>query len=255
MKILVISDMHANLQSLEAILRQENWFDILCCAGDFVDYGISPNEVIELISACAGEKYLVRGNHDDLLVDFVGRGDPVPTNPKQFKWLHDNAIKLNEFCYRFLRELPETAWFECDGWSYLVKHQYDSSYGFPTNTDDFDWFWETYAPIEHRYDVKRRIVFGHSHRQSYERFFGNRECVFPGSTSYRRPDETDKTAHYAVIDGQSVFLRRVPYDRSRSFAASETYRRNNGMMTTELQDFNFFFGNAATTREPLEQLG
>ena len=47
MKVLVISDVHANIRALDTILREEADYDLLCCAGDFTDYGISPREVLE----------------------------------------------------------------------------------------------------------------------------------------------------------------------------------------------------------------
>ena len=47
MKVLVISDIHANIRALDTILREEADYDLLCCAGDFTDYGISPREVLE----------------------------------------------------------------------------------------------------------------------------------------------------------------------------------------------------------------
>ena len=40
MKVLVISDIHANIRALDTILREEADYDLLCCAGDFTDYGI-----------------------------------------------------------------------------------------------------------------------------------------------------------------------------------------------------------------------
>ena len=47
MKVLVVSDVHANIAALNTILEKEADYDILCCAGDYTDYGIYPAEVIE----------------------------------------------------------------------------------------------------------------------------------------------------------------------------------------------------------------
>ena len=47
MKVLVVSDVHANIAALNTILEKEADYDILCCAGDYTDYGIYPTEVIE----------------------------------------------------------------------------------------------------------------------------------------------------------------------------------------------------------------
>ena len=38
MKVLVVSDVHANIAALNTILEKEADYDILCCAGDYTDY-------------------------------------------------------------------------------------------------------------------------------------------------------------------------------------------------------------------------
>ena len=48
MKVLVISDVHSNVWALREVLRAEQGFDLLVCAGDYVDYGIAPKETIAL---------------------------------------------------------------------------------------------------------------------------------------------------------------------------------------------------------------
>lgn len=49
MKLLVVSDIHSNIWALETILSAEKAYDQLCCAGDLVDYGIAPKEVISTL--------------------------------------------------------------------------------------------------------------------------------------------------------------------------------------------------------------
>ena len=49
MKILVISDIHANLTALEAVLSSAGAFDATWCQGDLVGYGPDPNECVERV--------------------------------------------------------------------------------------------------------------------------------------------------------------------------------------------------------------
>lgn len=63
MKVLVVSDVHANIAALNTILEKEADYDILCCAGDYTDYGIYPAEVIERFRNLKNT-HLVYGNHD-----------------------------------------------------------------------------------------------------------------------------------------------------------------------------------------------
>jgi predicted phosphodiesterase len=62
-RYLVLSDLHANWQALEAVLRDAaGHYDQALCLGDLVGYGGNPNEVVEWVRAnCA---FVVRGNHD-----------------------------------------------------------------------------------------------------------------------------------------------------------------------------------------------
>ena len=49
MRYLVVSDIHANLAALEAVLAEARTlgFDEIWCLGDLVGYGPDPNECIE----------------------------------------------------------------------------------------------------------------------------------------------------------------------------------------------------------------
>ena len=64
MRFAFISDIHANLEALEAVLNDikgQN-IDEVICLGDIVGYGANPNECIELIKNRCPETLL--GNHD-----------------------------------------------------------------------------------------------------------------------------------------------------------------------------------------------
>ena len=63
MKVIVLSDVHANIWALDAVLEQEREYDLLCFAGDMIDYGTAPAEVIERFQSCS-RAVLVKGNHD-----------------------------------------------------------------------------------------------------------------------------------------------------------------------------------------------
>jgi predicted phosphodiesterase len=68
-RILLISDIHGNIEALEAVAERlkEEEFDRAYCLGDFVGYGPNPNEVIEKILAMEESGIEMRfniGNHD-----------------------------------------------------------------------------------------------------------------------------------------------------------------------------------------------
>ena len=62
MRILVISDVHANLPALRAVIDEAGVADLVIHAGDIVGYNPYPNEVIELLKGVGARS--VMGNHD-----------------------------------------------------------------------------------------------------------------------------------------------------------------------------------------------
>jgi predicted phosphodiesterase len=71
MRVLILSDIHANLVALETVLRTANGqYDTVWCLGDVVGYGPRPNECIELVREHA--TLCVMGNHDWAVLDRPG---------------------------------------------------------------------------------------------------------------------------------------------------------------------------------------
>ena len=68
MRILVVSDIHANWAALAAITQP---FDVCLCLGDLVDYGPDPAPCVRW--AMTHATYAIRGNHDH----GVAQGIPV----------------------------------------------------------------------------------------------------------------------------------------------------------------------------------
>jgi predicted phosphodiesterase len=63
MRILIISDVHANLTALDAVLVDAGQVDAIWCLGDLVGYGPDPNQCIQRIQELPGLVCL-QGNHD-----------------------------------------------------------------------------------------------------------------------------------------------------------------------------------------------
>jgi predicted phosphodiesterase len=72
MKIAIISDIHGNLEALDAVLEaiRKKRVSSIICLGDVVGYGANPNECIKLLRA--RNAVAVLGNHDDYV---IGRRD------------------------------------------------------------------------------------------------------------------------------------------------------------------------------------
>jgi len=103
MRILVISDIHANLNALQAVLKDAGKVDAVWCLGDLVGYGPDPNESIELIRKQANLTCLV-GNHDAAVLDQVDLASFNRDAYLSVNWTRA-AIKLEN--KEFLASLPQ----------------------------------------------------------------------------------------------------------------------------------------------------
>ena len=65
MKVLIVSDIHANWTALRTILAAEQDYDKILCLGDLVDYGPQPFECVGWAAAKFQEGgWFLQGNHD-----------------------------------------------------------------------------------------------------------------------------------------------------------------------------------------------
>ena len=81
MKVLIISDIHANLDGLKAVWEAEKDSDLVLCLGDHVDWGFYPHETIDWFRE--HNVICVAGNHDHEVLDAVENGVSFPLDGKQ----------------------------------------------------------------------------------------------------------------------------------------------------------------------------
>lgn len=69
MRLLILSDIHANIAALRAIEKDAGAVDAIYCAGDYVDYGTDPHEAIGWVREHGA--HCVMGNHDRHLLNIL----------------------------------------------------------------------------------------------------------------------------------------------------------------------------------------
>ena len=84
MRALILSDIHANLEALNAVLAAAGEWDALWNLGDMVGYGASPNQVLDVIRPLA--TLTVRGNHDRVCSGLSSALAFNPTARAAAKW-------------------------------------------------------------------------------------------------------------------------------------------------------------------------
>jgi predicted phosphodiesterase len=99
----ILSDVHANLEALEAVLAdaQARGADDLVCLGDFVGYGASPNECVERLRPLI--EAAVLGNHDQAVFDPAWLENFNPEAAAAARW---TAAALRREHLDYLRSLP-----------------------------------------------------------------------------------------------------------------------------------------------------
>jgi putative phosphoesterase len=206
-RIAVLSDIHANLEALEAALGQVGGEELICL-GDLVDYGAEPNEVIAMLARVRAKTIL--GNHDWAALT----GDVTRFNPKAAMSSIWTRARLTEGSRTYLRSLPEELRIRVEGADLYFAH------GSPD-----DHLWEYIDPradsdlFGHFLDKLKvaGIGVGHTH-VPFVWSEGTGVMFNPGSVG--QPRDGDRRAAYAVltVDGASieVELLRVEYDFERA---------------------------------------
>ncbi len=108
MRYAVVSDVHSNIEALDAVFATLRDDDALLCLGDIVGYGPNPNECVEKIRARATATVL--GNHDVAAIDNFGLAYFNPAAREAMKWTQsvlsaENLAWLDSLGYEF--RMPE----------------------------------------------------------------------------------------------------------------------------------------------------
>jgi len=210
MKILVISDLHANLAALEAVTRER--FDRLICLGDLVGYGPQPNEVIRFVRDHAF--VAIRGNHDNALVlDVDCQCSPANKALAEATLAYHRTI-LKAENLEWLRTLPTSAEFKLDDYRFAAFHAkpHDHLYGYEITPELPDE--QLRGEIE---GVKADfILLGHTHLPMV-RGIGSRVVVNPGSVG--QPRDGTPEPSYAIVEDGIVEVKRCAYDLQKTVEA------------------------------------
>jgi len=230
MRILVLSDIHGNLEALTAVLQAAGQWDALWNLGDVVGYGASPNQVVETVRPLA--TVTVRGNHDRICCGLTPTRNFNPIARASAKWTMQELSAEN---LEWLRALPQGPLEPEMG--RMNEARVALAHGSPLHEDHYIHnMRDAWAPLQ---QMAAAIAFvGHTHiqcgfaqkehdwqdlRPLYLSRAGSvmwklpiaqavRYLINPGSVG--QPRDTDWRAAFAIYDSASheVAYHRVPYD-------------------------------------------
>ena len=219
MRYLVISDIHANLEALEAVLHAAGETDAVLVLGDLVGYGADPNAVIDRVRELPAVT-IIRGNHDKV-------GSRIES-VRSFNHLARFAIEwtadeLSDERRAWLAALPAGP--------LIVDDFVEICHGSPFDEDVY-----VFEPVDARrsLNVSRRplCLFGHTHVPAAFRLAASLETIGPphgarfpmpladvgrylvNCGAVGQPRDGDPRAAFGILDTDAKLLEvvRVPYD-------------------------------------------
>ena len=206
LKIACISDIHANLPALEAVITDATVRGVTSFlnSGDCMGYGAFPDEVIDVVRW----KHMISviGNYDLDIITKKWRSRKVKSNEKKItmQWTYKVLSQKNT---TYLENLPKKLNLKIQGKKLLITHgSPESLTEYLTSETPYSRFIEL-AKSSHA-DI---IITGHSHSPFIKEVEGT---TFVNCGSVGRQEDRDPRASYALITFHpfSIVLIRVPYN-------------------------------------------
>jgi predicted phosphodiesterase len=225
-RVLLLSDIHSNLEALEACLAAAPAYDIVVNLGDIVGYGASPNEVIK-ISRELGSVF-VRGNHDKAVCGITDVKDFNPIAGLAALWTREQLSDESLLWLRSLEqgpigveEIPNAQFVHgspIDEDEYVVTLR-DAIEPLLVSSVPLTFFGHThlqgsFSADEEHGDAERPLyrTIGQSEISEFPLKKGVRYMVNPGSIG--QPRDGDWRAAFGMYDTDNhiVTYYRVPYN-------------------------------------------
>jgi putative phosphoesterase len=245
-RIALISDIHANLPALEAVITHAKSLGIkrFWCLGDLVQFNAFPEEVVKIIRKL--NPVCIHGNIDLKVMEMKQElkqvpYEELPEDLSPFAW---SFMQLSKQSRKFLKKLPEKAKIKIRGFKFLLVH------GSPAANDDPIYIDTAKERLEELAEgVNADIILcGHTHIPFIHEV-KDIHIINPGSVG--RPIDHDPRASYAVLTLKKKYVGvefyRVEFDIQlaveaiRNASLPETYARlvESGISLADLQNHNY----------------
>ena len=217
----VISDIHGNLEGLQAVLADvPEEVEVVYCLGDVIGYGANPNECCDIVRE--REMPTITGNHDLAVTDTstdLNWFNPVAA--AAVRWTREQLTGENA---EFLRSRPRT--MQTNGTLFV--------HGSVRDPDEYIVDGVTAAEnlevLKSEYPDVRLCFFGHTHvkaiapspngsaMESEVLDLGSDGPYLVNPGSVGQPRDGDTFASYVLVEGTEVTYRFVEYDIEKAQA-------------------------------------
>lgn len=216
----ILSDVHANIDALEAVLKHldQRGIDNILCLGDVVGYNAEPNACVSLIASRNIQTVL--GNHDAVA---CGIEEPWGFNRYALQAAVWTREHVTDEAAAWLRGLPDT----------LNYGDFAAVHGAPKNHNIYLFSWDDVVPhLDFMDEQNCNVCFiGHTHTpavhteddmddfDSEGRIELDPEKIYfinPGSVGQPRDNNRDASFGLYDTETRTFELVRTPYDVERA---------------------------------------
>jgi len=221
MRYLVLTDIHANLEALDACIAdaRTRGFDRALVLGDLVGYGADPNAVVERVRAL-DPLATVRGNHDKVACGLEQAEGFNAVAKSAVRWTFDvmtpehrawlAALPAGPILVDDLVEICHGAPFDEDAY---IFDELDAVRALKVSQRPLCLFGHTHYPVSFELSADTFDSLGPSTSAESQLVLhdGSKYLVNPGSVG--QPRDGDPRAAYAIVDveGRQVTMIRVSY--------------------------------------------
>ncbi len=220
----IISDIHGNLEALNAVLEDIRKRDIdqIICLGDMVGYGPSP---VECLNIARDFSVSILGNHEEATLFRAGSRDFRVRAEMAIEWtkkqLFDRDQQSSEQSLKFLHNLQETYHDGDEFYVHGSPRQPLRDYVYPKDIQNHRKMGEIFSR------VTKFCFCGHTHLPGVFRddgtfthpedlptgvYLTGKEKVMVNVGSVGQPRDGDRRSCYVTFDGDAVVFRRVEYN-------------------------------------------
>ena len=271
MKIAIISDIHANLEALNATIKdiKERKVEKIFCIGDTIAKGFHTHECIDIVKRECD--VVLRGNCDRHFTEKI-EDFRIKSEIEIKRWERVNS-RLTEAEKEYLYNLPYSYEFYLSGSLVRIFHASPEKDNIPIiNQDSIETKYKMFLPSNKTIsqNVADIVVYGHIHHQYMDKLY-NKTLINTGSVGnsfclIRNPEKDSdvkeiRQANYVILEGEfgatdysdsfSIEFIRVPYNIEKELEGKDYFEKEE----TEFEIREATYRNMKKINENFARLG
>ena len=219
MRYLILSDIHANIEALDATLAAAGRYDHALVLGDLVGYGANPDEVIDRIRSLPSAT-LIRGNHDKVATGLATVESFNHLARQAIQW---TAATMSADRREWLAALPagpetiDDAVEICHGAPFdedvYIFDDLDVRRAFKAMQRPLCLFGHTHVPAAFRFDTDMQLI-GPPRGERFRIPLDDEAAYLVNCGAVGQPRDGDPRAAFGVYetDSRTLTVIRVAYD-------------------------------------------